>query len=284
MLTVLDAINLSTDFLQKKGIESPRVNAELMLAHILNCKRIDLYLSFDRPLKDDETSGYRELLRKRSNFEPLQYLLGRVEFYGLEFAVNSSVLIPRQETELLVETIIDSADKNIHIDILDIGSGSGNISVALSAHLPNAFVLGIDKSVDALMTAYKNAQANRVGHRTLFIQNDIAAAEAFNDKKFDIIVSNPPYISVSEFETLQPELRIYEPRMALTDEKDGLDFYKMISAKARNMLKPGGKLFFETGKGQSEEVKQILQKNNFKNISIKKDYLNIERVIYGEID
>ena len=134
MLTVLEAINLSTEYLTKKDIESPKLNAELLLAHILNCKRLDLYLSYDRPLDENETNKYRDFIKRRGKCEPLQYIIGSVEFYGLEFKVNPSVLIPRQETEILIETILETVSKENDLRILDIGTGSGIIAICLAKH------------------------------------------------------------------------------------------------------------------------------------------------------
>ena len=153
MITVLESINLSSDYLKNKGIESPRINAELLLAHVLNCKRLNLYLSFEKPLSEEEIIKYKELLKRRIKFEPLQYIIGKVEFYGIDFMVNPSVLIPRQETEILVETIIRQYDKYDTLRILDIGTGSGNIAVSLAKNLDNSFITGIDISEDALKIA-----------------------------------------------------------------------------------------------------------------------------------
>ena len=212
MLTVLESINLSTEYLKNKGIESPRINAELLLAKILNCKRLDLYLSFDRPLSEDETNQYREYIRRRSKFEPLQYIVGSVEFYGLEFKVNSSVLIPRPETEIIVEKIIDDNKDKPSLKILDVGTGSGIIAVCLAKHLTESKVSAIDISFDALETAKGNASLNEVGDRVNFFQADILKDE-IPENGFDVIASNPPYISNDEFSSLQPELRIFEPKM-----------------------------------------------------------------------
>ncbi len=280
MLTVLNAINLSTDFLGKKEIESPRINAELLLAHTLNCRRLDLYLSYDRPLSDDEIKIYREFIRRRSKSEPLQYIIGKVEFFGLEFKVNPAVLIPRQETEILVEIIINSVNKDDQIKILDVGTGSGNILISLVKHLSNAFAVGMDKSQSALETARVNAILNNVSEKIEFIVQDINA-DNFPVNEFDIIVSNPPYISLEEFPTLKNELKIYEPKDALTDYSNGLSYYRIISEKAKKMLKDNGKIFFELGEGQSSEVRKIMAENNFSEISVVKDYLNIDRVISG---
>jgi len=280
MLTVLEAITLSTEYLGKKEIESPRINAELLLAHALNCKRLDLYLSYDRPLSEEEVKIYREFVRRRSKSEPLQYIVGKVEFYGLKFNVNPSVLIPRQETEILVETIINSINnKEVDLKILDIGVGSGNISVSIAKHLPNAIITATDVSEQALETAKLNTEMNQVTERITLIKHNILTDNL--NEEFDIVVSNPPYISEEEFPNLKDELKAYEPKNALTDFSDGLNYYKVISFKAKKVLKNNGKIFFETGQGQSEDVKNILKENNFSEISVTKDYLKIERVISG---
>ena len=284
MLTVLESIKLSTEYLQKKGVESPRINAELLLANILNCKRLDLYLKFDQPLKEEEINLYREFISRRGKFEPLQYITGSVEFFGLEFKVNKSVLIPRPETEILVETVIYSADKEENIDILDIGTGSGNIAVSVAKNLPNSNISAIDNSSEALMVAKENAKLNSVANRINFINDSILNGIIYSAKKYDIVVSNPPYIPVDEFQNLQPELKVYEPRTALTDEGDGFLFFRIISSKTKNMLKEKGKLFFEVGKDQYKQVENILLENDFRNVTVKKDYLNIERVVYGEFE
>jgi release factor glutamine methyltransferase len=281
MITVLESINLSSEYLKNKGIESPRINAELLLAHILSCKRLNLYLSFEKPLTEEELQKYRELLRRRSKFEPLQYIIGKVEFYGIDFKVNPSVLIPRQETEILVETIIGQYDKHDTLRILDIGTGSGNIAISLAKNLDNSVITALDISEEALKTANENALLNSVNDRTEFIRFDFLKEE-FKRNEFDVVVSNPPYIAIEEFETLCPELKEYEPKVALTDYNSGFLFYEIISNKSNHLLKPGGKLFFEVGKGQASKVTEIMTKNNFQNINATKDYLNIKRVISGE--
>ena len=282
MLTVLEALNGASDYLQNKGIKSSRLNAELLLSHILNCKRLELYLSFDRPLQKSEIDSYRELLKRRSTFEPLQYIIGKVEFYGLEFEVNQSVLIPRPETELLVEAVIESVAKDENINILDIGSGSGNISIALAKNIPSCTVVGIDISEEAIETSTRNAKLNGVESQLMFVKKNILNGIEINENSFDVVVSNPPYVSVADFVNLDPELRLYEPQIALTDEIDGLSFYRNISVLSRSLLKNNGKLFFEIGAGQSDAVKKILIDSDYKNIVIIKDYSDIERVIMGE--
>jgi release factor glutamine methyltransferase len=279
-MTVLEGIQLTTQYLEKKGIDSPRVNAELMLSHILKCKRLDLYLSFDKPLKDEEIKLYREYLRRRAAFEPLQYILGSVEFFGMEFKVDPSVLIPRPETEVLIETIINYFPNKNSRSFLDVGTGSGNIAVCLAKYFPDALITSIDVNKKAIQQAVENAELNKVLERINFIEGDFK--EFIPGNKFDVIVSNPPYVSLEEYPSLQQEIVKYEPADAVSDFGDGYTFYNLICEKANIFLNRPGYLFFETGKDQQSKVREIMEKNNFQNLIVKKDYLNIERVIYGE--
>ena len=187
-MTVLESIKLSTTFLEKKGVESPRANAELLLAEVLNCKRLELYLSFDKPLKENEINDYREFLRKRGMRIPLQYILGYVDFYGYKFFVDENVLIPRPETELLVEQIIiDNSNKN-KLRILDIGSGCGNISIVLADKLINSDVIGIDISEGAIIVSEKNRDRLLKKENLNFIKFDILNDDVENLGKFDLVV------------------------------------------------------------------------------------------------
>jgi len=281
MITVLESIRLSTQYLNEKGIDSSRINAELLLADVLNCKRLDLYLLFDRPLSEPELKKYREYIRRRGKFEPLQYILGKVEFYGLKLMVTSAVLIPRPETEILVETIINQFSEQVEIAILDIGCGTGNISIALAKKIESVKIISTDISEDVLDIANMNAKNNMVESKIEFINHDILKNNLDNFQQFDIIVSNPPYVSIDNFKSLQKEIIEFEPKAAVTDNNDGYTFYRIISEKAKNKLKPNGKLFFEIAEGQSDEVKKIMEKNNFLNIKAIKDYQSIDRVVYG---
>lgn len=282
MLTVLESINLSTDYLENKGIESARTNAELLLASILQCKRLDLYMAFNRPLSNDEKLKYRDNISRRGKFEPLQYIVGDVEFYGITIKVNNSVLIPRHETEILIEEIINSIKHDDKIKILDIGSGCGNISLALAKHLPNTEVIGIDISEDAIQLAKNNAELSDLASRVKFSKLDIFDYDESEVKEqFDIIVSNPPYVSHDEYATLQKEIVEYEPSVAVTDNSDGFKFYEHITAISKSLLKKGGSLYYEIGKGQSEKVMSIMAENGFLKIEVKKDYGDIDRVISG---
>jgi len=282
MLTVLESINLSTDFLEKKGIESARTNAELLLASILNCKRLDLYMSFNRPLSENEKVIYRDYIARRGKFEPLQYIIGDVEFYGITLKVNNSVLIPRPETEILIEEVINSVNQDDKLKILDIGSGSGNISLALAKNLPNALVVGIDISDEAVKLAKSNAEVLDLGSQVEFYKLDIFNYNETEIKEpFDIIVSNPPYVSDEEFTTLQKEIVEYEPSFAVTDNSDGYKFYEHITKISKELLREEGTLFYEIGQGQTERVVKILEQNSFSEIKIKKDFAEIERVVSG---
>ena len=283
MITVLEVIKLSTEYLQKKGVESPRANAEILLAEILKCKRLELYLAFDKPLAENEVQVYREAIRKRGLRIPLQYIVGNVEFYGLKLIVNENVLIPRPETELLVEKIINDSDKTTNLKILDIGVGSGNISLSISKNLPNSKVVAIDISESALDIANQNAEINSLQDRIEFRLFDIMNDNLNSLGKFDLIVSNPPYVSENDYESLEPELKNHEPKIALTDNSNGISFYKHIIEASDQLLKKPGKIYFELGIDQSAQVQEYFEQNNFTNIKITKDYSGIERIICGEL-
>lgn len=280
MINVLTALQKSTKFLEEKNIESPRMNAELLLADILKCNRLDLYLSFDRPLKDNEADLYREFIIRRSKFEPLQYITGMVEFLDLKLHLTKDVLIPRPETELLAEETINFAKSKNSQNILDVGTGSGNISIALAKHLNGVNITSIDISIAAIALAKQNAEYNEIKNSVNF-----EVADIFNYKplqKFDLVISNPPYVSKENFSTLQKEIIDYEPAEAVTDNSDGLKFYRYIIENSDLLLKEKGYLIFEFAEGQSDQIKALMEKNNFNLIKIIKDYQNIERIIIGE--
>lgn len=277
--TILDIIKWTTDYFEKKGIESPRLNIELMLCQILGISRLDIYTQFEKPLTDVERKILRDMINKRVKRMPLQYILGNTNFYGNNFLVNNSVMIPRPETELLVDKVLkDIENKYFHLNILDIGTGSGCIALSLAKELPNSIVFGIDNSYFALLTAKNNA-SNLAIKNILFYQCDILKEIPFSEK-FDIIVSNPPYIPLNEYQNLEPEVKFYEPKESLTDNADGLTFYKRFVKILPEMLKDNGQFYFEFGFLQSEILTNLFNENGF-DIKILKDFNNIDRILYG---
>lgn len=284
MLTILDVLNKSAEFLEKKGIESARTNAEILLADILGCKRLDLYLQYQKPLSKNETDKYRDYIQRRAEFEPLQYITGKVEFYGMDFFVTKDVLIPRPETEILIESVIDSFDEKNSLRVLDIGTGTGIIPIVLGKNYPEFKLFAMDVSEEALEVAKKNAEKHNLKERINFFKRDIfQELKKSGNQKFDLIISNPPYVSISEYKTLQKEITEYEPKEAVTDKNDGFLFYNRIAEVGRTLLEQNGFIFFEVGKDQAEGVKKILEVKGYKNIQSRKDYLEIERVIIAQI-
>ncbi len=284
MPTVLEILDKSTKFLDEKGIESPRLNADLLMAHVLTCKRLDLYMMFDRPLKEPELESYRECIRRRIKFEPLQYIVGNVEFFGLTLEVNSSVLIPRPETELLVDIIIQENKDRSGLKILDIGTGSGNIAISLAKMLPQSEVTTIDVSEASIETAINNASFNSVTNIN-FVVSDVIDFFTYrkgeNIELFDLIISNPPYVSNSDYLKVQEEVLRYEPSIAVTDFADGYKFHSEIIAKSLLNLKQQGKVYLEMALGQDETLSGMMISAGYSNIEVYKDYNKIKRFIRG---
>ncbi|MFC2130335.1 peptide chain release factor N(5)-glutamine methyltransferase [Bacteroidota bacterium] len=277
--TIIDIVNWTTDYFSNKGIESPRLNIELMLCSVLNISRVEVYTQYDKPLKDIELSVIRDMILKRADGMPLQYILGKTGFLGLDILLNDSVMIPRPETELLVQKVLDDiGDKREKLSILDIGTGSGCIALALAVRLPLAYILAVDSSYFALMTAKNNA-SNLAVTNINFNQCDILK-EIPSKEKFDIVVSNPPYIPMNEYEKLDIGVKRYEPKNALTDGSDGLTFYKRIAQILPELLKPDGKFYFEIGYNQKESVMEIFQSHAYV-LDFYDDYSGIPRILKG---
>lgn len=281
--TLLEVLNHAVSFLKSKNIENPRLNGEHLLAHTLGKSRMDLYLDFNKPLSKSEREQYKNFLYRRAEYEPLQYIMEEAEFMSLPFFVNPDVLIPRPETETLVESIINWISNTKKSHILDIGCGSGSIAVSLAKHTENAKITAVDVSQNILDIAQKNADRNDVNEKIHFICSDITKNSFVEDigGKFDIVVSNPPYISQDEWKTLPEEVKSYEPRGSLCDDADGLTFYRIISKKALSLLLFGGALFFEVGYTQSSKVQTILQQQGYKDVHSIMDLNQIERVVAG---
>lgn len=279
-MTVLEVIKKSTDFLAGKGVESPRLQAELLLAQVLGVPRMNLYLQFERVLAVEETDALRELVRRRGRREPLQHIVGSTSFCGLELAVNRHVLVPRPETELLAELGWQflAALKSEHATALDLGTGSGCLAVALAVHCPAARVWASDVSADALAVARTNAARQNVTDRIHFCQGDGLRALP-PGTRFDLIASNPPYIPTAEIAALEPEVRDYDPRPALDGGGDGLDFHRRIAAEAAAFLKPGGRLMLEFGDGQSGALREILEIQKWIVEAVRADYSQRPRIL-----
>lgn len=280
---VLELLKVSENLLRDKGIDNPRLNAELMLADTLKAERINLYLDFEKPLNSEELSRFRESIRRRLKREPLQYILGYTEFWGLKFEVNASVLIPRPETELLVEKAVDiiKTKKIENPKILDIGTGSGCIAIALSKSL-KCSIEAIDISSEALITAEKNSVLNKTDNTIEFLNKDIF--KDYNDfDGFDLVLSNPPYIHSAGYPGLQPEINKFEPVTALTDNKNGLSFYGKIIELSEN-TKTKCSVLIEIGDGRCEDVKELFIKSGIKDFNIYNDLNRIPRVIEYEVN
>lgn len=275
--TTLKVLNWTKSYLAEKGVENARLEAEWMLCAALGLDRVGLYVNFDKPLTPAELAACREMVARRARREPLQYILGTQEFMGLDFEVTPAVLIPRHDTEVLVaEAVRRMPDART---ALDIGVGSGCIAVALARSMPQTEVWGVERSSEALALAQKNTIKHGV-RITLF---EGSLFEPFKDQKFDLIVSNPPYIPTGDLETLQPEVRDYEPRGALDGGADGLDFYRLIVPAAPEHLNPGGWFMVEIGIGQEADVLFLFETAGFRELFTAKDTNGIERVVGGRL-
>jgi len=282
-MTVLEAIQKSTEFLAKKGVESPRLQTELLLAHQLKMPRMKLYLNFDRVLTAPETDGLRELIKRRAAREPLQHITGSANFCGHEIAVNKNALVPRPETELLAELgwkfLNELKTQNSQFKTaLDFGTGTGCIAIAIAAKCPTAKITALDISADALALAKQNAEQNKVAERIEFLLGDGFAALPVKTQ-FDLLISNPPYIASAEIATLEPEVKDFDPRGALDGGADGLDFYRRLAAEAKPFLKPDCKIMVEFGDGQADDLKKIFAAEKWIVEAVQEDYSHRARIL-----
>ena len=277
----LDIFNKSVDYLKKNGVPSPLLDTEYIFSDVLKVSRNTLKYSMSREIKEEDKDKIREMLVLRAKKrKPLQYILGEWEFYGLPFKVSEGVLIPRADTEILVEQCIQLMREVEEPNILDIGSGTGAISIAIANELKSSSVTGIDINEKAIELANKNKTLNKIKNINFVKSNLFENLD--KDFKYDLIVSNPPYISKKEYETLMPEVKNYEPQNALTDLGDGLYFYREISKLAGEYLKDTGYLAYEIGYNQAKDVTKILQNNNFDILSVIKDYGGNDRVVIAK--
>jgi release factor glutamine methyltransferase len=282
-VTVLEAIQKSAEFLGKKNVESPRLQTELLLAHLLKMPRMKLYLNFERVLSLTEIDSLRELVKRRGQREPLQHITGSTSFCGYEIAANRHALVPRPETELLAEFGWNflSALNSQNATALDFGTGTGCIAIAMAAKCPDAKIVATDISAEAIALAKENAARNKVSERIEFLKGDgFVALPA--EEQFDLIISNPPYIPSAEIETLQPEVRNFDPSAALDGGTDGLVFYQRISVEAKPFLKADGKIMLEFGDGQAETIRKIFENEKWIVEAVKDDYSQRARILIAK--
>ena len=279
-MTVLEAIQKGADFLGKKNVESPRLQTELLLTHLLKMPRMKLYLNFDRVLAPAEMDALRELVKRRGQREPLQHITGSTSFCGHEIAVNRHVLVPRPETELLAELGWQFLSTINHqpSTCLDLCTGSGCIAIAVAAKCPEAKIVATDISEGALALAEENATRNTVAENIEFRQGDGFAALA-NGTRFDLIVSNPPYIPSAEIAALEPEVRDFDPRGALDGGADGLEFCRRLAAQAAAHLRADGKIMVEFGDGQAAAIARIFEAEKWIVQAVKEDYSQRARIL-----
>lgn len=280
--TILRVLQWTTGHFKRKGVEQPRANAEVLLAHVLEMERIGLYLHYDKPLGKTELARYRECVRRRTAREPSQYITGKQEFWSLEFEVTPAVLIPRPETEILVERAA-ALLKNANATVLDLGTGSGVIAVALAHECPSLRIVATDRSPEALAVAKRNSMRHGVEERIHFAAMDLFSGFSITACPFDLIVSNPPYVSDTDFANLPPEIARYEPESALRGEgPEGLGTIRRILEKARNLLKKDGHLFIEIGCGHAGILRKAAAADfGMRCMEFIKDYSDIFRVLHA---
>lgn len=282
-MKVKEALSWGTQSLQAEGISSPRLDSEVLLMHNLNLTRTRLYLDYERELTDREEADYRKLIDRRAARVPVAYLIGKKEFMSLELQVDSCVLIPRPETELLVERVLEEMKNYFSpVRVLDIGTGSGAIALSLAYYSSGNQIYALDCSKEALQVAQINARGLGLTEKVRFLHGDLwnGVELELDNNCFQVIVSNPPYISQYEMSTLEKEVLDYEPHLALVAGLDGLDFYRRIARGLSKYLAPGGLVALEVGKGQAALVKALLENTKiFSKLTVLPDYAGIERIV-----
>jgi release factor glutamine methyltransferase len=275
-MTVLEVLQSTTAYFKKRDIESPRLNAEHLLAHTLNRKRIELYLEFERPLTETELAPLRELVRRRGQGEPLQHLLGTVEFAGRVFLCDKRALVPRPETEELVEKLIAMKWPE-GVRLADVGTGNGVIALSLAAHFPKAEVHAVDISDDALALARENAAHLDLKGRVRFAKGDLLDEV---EGTFDLIVANLPYVAAGDRSALSREV-LHDPAVAVFGGERGDELVRKLISEARDRLRPGGLLALEVGIGQADELAALLAEKNYHDIASIRDYCGVTRFLFG---
>ncbi|MBZ4333192.1 peptide chain release factor N(5)-glutamine methyltransferase [Corallococcus interemptor] len=277
--TIRRILTWTTGHFEKRGVDAPRLTAEILLAHVLKTGRVRLYVDLDRPLSKDELAAFKALIERRLAGEPTNYLTGTKEFYNRPFKVDARVLIPRPETELLVEAVLHAVPKDAHSRVLDVCTGSGCIAISVAAERPQATVLATDLSKDACALARENAQALGVSERVSVLEGDLFAPLP-PDATFRVVVSNPPYIDSGDIAGLSAEVR-REPRLALDGGPDGLVALRRVIQGARRVLEPGGLLALEMGETQGSAVLELLRAAGYSDARVEKDLERRERMAFG---
>lgn len=278
---VIDVIKWAEAYYIKKEFEKPRSEIEWLLCSLLKCKRIDLYLRFEEPIVKSQLNTLHSWINRRAEREPLQYITGSCDFFGREFLVDKNVLIPRPETERLIDIIKEKKTRKSSPSIVDIGTGSGCIAITLGLEIPKSNILGLDISAKALSMAKKNKQ--RLGSNNVSLKKFDFIRESITDK-YDIVVSNPPYIPENEILDLMEDVKNFEPIESLTDKKDGLLFYKRFSELGNSLIKPGGSMILEVGAGMHPiKAKDIFLLSGYTNVELIKDYNGDNRVLVIDI-
>jgi release factor glutamine methyltransferase len=276
-LPLLEVLRATERYLAERGVANPRLNAEHLLAHALGLKRMELYLQFDRALTESERAPLRDLVKRRGARQPLQHVLGTAEFHGRAFTCDQRALVPRPETEQLVELALEILHPHLAPTLLDIGTGSSVIALTLALELPSATVHATDLWPDALALAAENAARHALTDRIVFHQADLLPP---GGTKFDLIIANLPYIPADEIPSLSPEVR-HDPVTALDGGSDGLDLIRRLIGTAPDHLAPAGALLLEIGAGQAQTVGGLLSARKFRDISVRPDYQNIPRFAVG---
>ena len=280
MLPLVDVLKKTTDFFKKKGIASPRLDAELIIGHVLGLERVQLYLEFDRPLGPRELSDIRALVVRRGKREPVAWLLEKKGFWTLDLVVRPGVLVPRPDTETLIEVALALIPEDEELFLVDVGCGSGAIGLALALDRPKLKVFATDLSTDALTCTKDNAAALGLSDRVAVLRGSLLAPIP-DDRPIDVIVSNPPYIPSADIDTLAPEVRDHEPRLALDGGEDGLDAYRQLIPAAAERARRA--VLVEVGAGQAEAVAQLFTEAGLIEVSSHKDLAGIERVVSGRV-
>lgn len=282
--TVAGLLQWSESLLAGKGIENPGLDSELLLAEAFSIKRQDIWIYPERVADRKETNRFKDFIRRRAAREPFAYIIGRKEFWSLDFKVNSEVMAPRPETEVLIECLLKIVRENYgykKLRVLDMGTGPGNIAITAARELPQCKVTAVDLSAGALAVAHENIRAYDLSDRIQAVQADLFSSFRVGDVGwFDFILSNPPYIRSEEIEKLMPEVRDYEPRGALDGGVTGLDFYERIIAQGHSLIRPGGFILFEIGMDQAEAITRTIETHGgYDTLQVRQDYSGRDRVL-----